>query len=90
MDGYNGDNKPAISASISRPFDVVTDSFRNVFVLENRSRIRRVDIQTGLITTAAGKSRAGYNGDDRSATSAKLADGWKTRDSWQLAVLEWT
>ncbi|MCK4787365.1 MAG: putative Ig domain-containing protein, partial [Desulfobacteraceae bacterium] len=71
--GYNGDDIPATSASLERPWGVTIDTSGNIFIADtNNHRIRRVDATTGIITTIAGNGTAGYNGDNISATSASL------------------
>jgi hypothetical protein len=45
----------------------------NVYVSETGSnRVRKVAVSTGIISTVAGTSGGGYNGDNMQATSASL------------------
>ena len=67
--GYSGDNGPATAASIS-PNNITTDGAGNVYIAE-LSRIRKVD-NAGIITTVAGDSTVGYNGDGIPAIAAKV------------------
>lgn len=69
--GYNGDNQLATSAQLDNPVNVAMDSGGHLFISE-RHRVRRVDASTGMITTVAGTSTGGYNGDSQAATSAQL------------------
>jgi sugar lactone lactonase YvrE len=70
--GYDGDDKPATSAKLSRPSSVAVDESGNLFLADSsNSRIRRVDAR-GRITTVAGTGVHGYDGDDKPATSAML------------------
>ena len=45
----------------------------NVYIADrSNSRIRKVTVSTGIITTIAGTGSAGYSGDNVAATSATL------------------
>jgi sugar lactone lactonase YvrE len=71
--GYNGDDQPASSASLTMPCGVAADSVGNLYIADTYcNRIRRVATD-GMITTVAGTGHGGYNGDHRPATSADLA-----------------
>ncbi len=71
--GNGGDGVAATSAILASPFGVAPDSSGNVFIVERgNSRIRRVDVVTGIITTVAGNGQEGCSGDGGPATSASL------------------
>jgi hypothetical protein len=71
--GYNGDGIQATQANISAPLGVCVDPEGNLYFAEyGGSRVRKVDIKTGLISTVAGTGVDGYNGDGIRATSAQL------------------
>ncbi|MEK7476231.1 MAG: hypothetical protein AAB152_11450 [Candidatus Coatesbacteria bacterium] len=73
MWGYSGDGLQATSAQLYYPWDVALDSAGNLFIADTRNyRIRRVDHATGVISTVAGITGGGYNGDGIPATSARL------------------
>jgi hypothetical protein len=73
--GYNGDNISATSAELAYPFGVAVDSSGNLFIADSdNSRVRKVS--GGIITTVAGDGTVGYNGDNISATFAKLDLPW--------------
>jgi cysteine-rich repeat protein len=73
VDGFGGDNGPAVAASLSWPVDVAVDGLGNLFIADGQnSRIRRVDTQ-GVITTYAGTGVPGATGDGGPATQARLA-----------------
>src|SRR5207249_12052200 len=73
-DGFSGDGDPATSASLNFPTDVTVDKAGNLFIADtNNNRIRRVDADTGIITTVAGNGMADFSGDGGPATSASLA-----------------
>jgi sugar lactone lactonase YvrE len=70
----SGDGGPAAQASINHPFAVALDAAGNLFISEfNGHRIRRVDAQTGIITTAAGNGAMAWSGDGGPAASASLS-----------------
>ncbi|WP_161570822.1 Ig-like domain repeat protein [Granulicella sibirica] len=70
---YKNDGVPANYAPIYFPEGVAADASGNVFLSDtNNSRIRRIDAQTGLISTVAGTGSAGTSGDNGPATSAAL------------------
>ncbi len=69
--GYSGDNGPGTTAKLSSPTGTVVDSAGNVFIAEaGNQRIRKISVQTGIITTFAGTGGYGYSGDNGPATSA--------------------
>jgi sugar lactone lactonase YvrE len=73
MFGYNGDGIPATSAKLYFPNAVVTDTVGNLYISDgNNCRIRKVDINTGLISTFVGNGICGFSGDGGAATSAQL------------------
>ena len=73
VSGYNGDDQPATSAMLSHPTGVAVDSTGSVYIADTlNQRIRHVDA-SGRITTIAGTGEAGYDGDHKPATSARLS-----------------
>ena len=82
---YSGDGGLATSASLNAPSGLAFDASGNLFIADSGNNvIRRVDGTSGIITTVAGTGVAGYNGDNRSATSATLNMG--TYRSQQIAL----
>jgi Bacterial Ig-like domain (group 3)/PKD domain/NHL repeat/Beta-propeller repeat len=72
--GYNGDGIPATSAELSDPVSIAVDAAGDLFIADlYNNRVREVNAATGLISTVAGMSTPGYNGDGIPATSAELA-----------------
>jgi uncharacterized repeat protein (TIGR01451 family)/CSLREA domain-containing protein len=70
--GYSGDGGPATSARLNQPYDVALDDAGNVYIADRMNhRIRKID-PSGVISTIAGMSTSGYNGDGRAATIAQL------------------
>ena len=71
--GFAGDSGPAERALLNGPFDLGFDATGNLYFSDTfNHRIRRVDRQTGVITTCAGSGEAGYGGDGGPATRARL------------------
>lgn len=69
--GSVGDNGQATAANLNQPFAVAVDSFGNLYISELvANRIRKVDAETGIISTIAGKGTAGFTGDGGPATNA--------------------
>jgi sugar lactone lactonase YvrE len=53
--GFSGDGGPAPAAQLFSPAGIVVDVEGNLFIADRgNSRVRRVDLSTGLITTVAG------------------------------------
>lgn len=53
--GFSGDNGPATAASLHEPHSVQLDRRGNLYICDIRNhRIRRVNLQNGIITTFAG------------------------------------
>lgn len=73
VSGYSGDGGLATEALLFEPYEVRFDQDDNLFVVEMRNHIvRRVDAQTGLISTVAGTGAKGFGGDGGPATLAQL------------------
>ncbi len=71
--GYSGDGGAATSAELNAPFSIAVDGAGNLYINDtNNQRIRKVTHATGIITTVAGTSLGGYNGDYIAATSATV------------------
>lgn len=71
--GFSGDGGPATGARLDQPFDVAFDRDGNLYLSDTfNHRIRKVDAETGVITTVAGSGRKGFSGDDGPATEASM------------------
>lgn len=71
--GYKGDGGPATAASLSAPHELLFDRQGNLYFAERDNNvIRKVDMKTGIISTAAGTGMPGYSGDGGPAAKAQL------------------
>jgi len=71
--GFSGDGGLATLAQLDYPEAAWVDSSGNMFIVDTENcRIRRVDATTGIITTVAGTTYCGYNGNNQPATDAAL------------------
>jgi len=69
--GYSGDGGPATEAQLNEPYEIRFDSGGNIFFVEMRNAtVRRVDAETGVISTVAGTGEVGFSGDDGPAVEA--------------------
>ena len=70
---YNGDGIPAVTAEINGSGSITVDAKGNVFLPDtSNDRVRKIDAETGVITTVAGNGSWKYNGDGIPATGAGL------------------
>jgi sugar lactone lactonase YvrE len=69
---FSGDGGLATESALSFPNAVVLDGSGNLLLVGSDSRIRQVDATTGIMTTVAGTSEAGFQGDGGPATEAVL------------------
>lgn len=61
---YCGDDGPCGEAGLYLPLDVAFDSRNDLYICDSGSnRIRKVDRDTGIITTVVGTGQHGFNGD---------------------------
>src|SRR6266536_2124910 len=71
--GFAGDGADAGAAQLNTPMGVALDRARNLYVSDRGNhRIRKVNAETGVITTVAGNGVAGSSGDHGLATEAQL------------------
>ena len=70
--GYAGDGGPALAATWGAPKAIRCDAAGNIIVVDTENHaIRRIDANTGIVTTIAG-GRLGGHGDGGPATDAGL------------------
>jgi sugar lactone lactonase YvrE len=71
--GYCGDGGPAKSALLQYPSGLAFCGAQCLYVAERgQHRIRKIDLETGLINTVAGNGFPGFDGDGGPATEASL------------------
>jgi streptogramin lyase len=71
--GYTGDGGPASAATFNGPKELAVDRAGNIFVVDTENHaIRRIDAQTGQVSTAAGCGQRGGDGDGGPASAARL------------------
>ena len=74
---FGGDGGPALQAKLARPRDVFVDESSNLYIVDaHNSRLRKVDLGSGIITTIAGTGQYDFLGDGGPATQARLAFPW--------------
>jgi len=70
--GFNGDDQPALDASLYEPTAVVADSVGNLYIADyGNNRIRKVS-KAGIISTIAGTGLPGLKGDGGPAALSEL------------------
>jgi len=78
--GFSGDGGPAIKAQVANPYGLEIGPDGALYVCEiDTHRIRRIDLKTGEISTAAGTGVRGYSGDGGPAVQAQLNEPYEVR-----------
>lgn len=73
VQGYSGDDGPALEATFNGPKEIAVDQRDNIFLVDTENHcIRRIDADSGIVTTVAGTGGAGGHGDGGPATAATL------------------
>ncbi len=71
--GSDGDGGLATAARLNYPHAVTIDEAGNLYIADrNNNRIRKVDANTGIISTLAGTGNTGYSGNGGAATNADI------------------
>lgn len=71
--GYSGDGGPATEARLDQPHEIRLDREGHLYFTDMRNHaVRRVDRDSGRISTVAGTGKPGYSGDGDLATEATL------------------
>jgi uncharacterized protein (TIGR03437 family) len=75
--GFSGDGGPAADAQLCQPWDVTFDTAGNLFIADsNNNRVRRIDAQSGIITTVAGSGPVnGYEHYNQNGKGSVCGDG---------------
>ena len=73
--GYSGDDGPATDATLNEPYSLEVDAGGNIYVVDRlNAAVRRIDGDTGVITTVAGTGEPGYSGDGGPGDQAQLRE----------------
>lgn len=74
----SGDGNLAVAARLHQPSDVFVRENGDIYIAERGSgRIRKIDAETGIITTVAGNGGWGFSGDGGLAIEASLQNPHK-------------
>lgn len=75
--GYSGDGGPAIQARIGTPTAICFDAQGNLYFSDRAYHVvRRVEAQSGRISTIAGSGQPGFSPDGTAGTAAHLYTPW--------------
>jgi sugar lactone lactonase YvrE len=71
--GFSGDGGLATLARLNNPWGITLDINNNLYIADrSNDRVRKIDYNSGIITTVAGTGTAGYSGDNGLATLANF------------------
>jgi sugar lactone lactonase YvrE len=90
--GFAGDGGSAPAALLNHPFSVAVDGAGNIFIADyGNNRVRRVAVETGIITTIAGNGSPDFSGDGGPATMAGLPQphGVAADRAGNVFIAEW-
>ncbi len=71
--GQGGDGGAATSATMQEPWGIAIDDADNIYIADQRCRVRKVDAATGTISTIAGGGTCTSAGDGGPATMATFS-----------------
>src|SRR5881628_1914997 len=78
--GFSGDGGPGVAAQINNPYGLTVGPDGALYFCEiGNHRVRRLDLKSGIISTAAGSGQKGYAGDGGPATEASLNEPYEVR-----------
>ena len=78
--GYSGDGGLATNALLYQPVAVTVDPAGNVFIADySNSRIREINVATGIITTVAGTGGSAFTGDGLATSNSVYASAGRCR-----------
>lgn len=71
--GFSGDEGPATNALLNNPEGIAVDRAGNLYISDTLNyRIRRIDANSGVISTVAGTGAKGYSGEGSPASAAQM------------------
>ena len=80
VSGAAGDGGAAVSAQVGNPYGLTLGPDGALYVCEiDTERVRRIDMESGAISTVAGTGEVGYSGDGGPAAQARLNDPYEVR-----------
>ena len=73
--GYSGDGGPAVKAQLNKPHEIRFGPDGALYISDMSTHtIRRVDMNSGVMSTVAGNGKPGFSGDGGPATAAQMKD----------------
>ncbi|MPY74806.1 MAG: hypothetical protein GEU87_11130 [Alphaproteobacteria bacterium] len=73
--GYSGDGGPAREARFDQPYGLAIDRGGAIYVADRlNAAVRRIDGESGIVTTFAGNGAKGFSGDGGPASRAGMAE----------------
>jgi sugar lactone lactonase YvrE len=73
--GYSGDGGPAMLATMDNLYSMVVDTNGDMYIVDRfNAAIRKVNANTGIITTVAGTGTPGYSGDGGLGITARMRE----------------
>ncbi len=78
--GFSGDGGPGVEGQVNNPYGLVIGPDGGLYFCEvGNHRVRRLDLKTHKLSTAAGTGVKGYSGDGGPATAAQLNEPYEVR-----------
>ncbi len=78
--GFSGDGGPGPQAQVNNPYGLTMGPDGALYFCEiGNHRVRRLDLKTHVISTAAGSGEKGYSGDGGPALEAALNEPYEVR-----------
>jgi sugar lactone lactonase YvrE len=78
--GFSGDGGPGALAQVNNPYGLTMGPDGALYFCEiGNHRVRRLDLKTHVISTAAGSGEKGYSGDGGAALGASLNEPYEVR-----------